>query len=119
MLEWDTTPQGLATFSVDAIYERQSTTLRQATARYELKTGRKTPKGYEKWFEWVSSRGLLVDEYDQVSRILSSRNCLLMCAAPVQIYSDFQPYYDLKSPHHIRKTIEQVRMSREARKGRN
>ena len=68
--EWDMSPEGLARFGVDALYERQSTTLRQATARYELKTGRRTPRGFEKWFEWVSSRGLLVDEYDQVRRFL-------------------------------------------------
>jgi len=64
--EWDLSPEGLASFGVDALYERQSTSLRQATARYELKTGRRTPRGFDKWFEWVSSRGLLVDEYDQV-----------------------------------------------------
>ncbi|KAL7418191.1 glycosyl transferase family 90-domain-containing protein [Mrakia frigida] len=87
-LEWDMSPEGLAKFGVDAMYERQSTTLRQATARYELKTGRRTPRGFDKWFEWVSSRGLLVDEYDQ-------------------IYNDFKPFYDLRSPHHIRATIQQ------------
>lgn len=65
----DLTPEGLAKFGVEALYERQSRTLRQATARYELKTGRKTPRGFAKWFEWVSERGLLVDEYDQVSRV--------------------------------------------------
>lgn len=41
-------------------------------ARYELKTGRKTPLGYDKWFVWVKERGLLVDEYDQVGRRPSS-----------------------------------------------
>lgn len=63
---YDLTPEGLAKFGVDAMYERQSTTLRQARARYELKTGRKTPRGYDKWYKWVKERGLLVDEYDQV-----------------------------------------------------
>ena len=64
--ELDLSPEGLATFAVEALYERQSRTLRQATARYELKTGRKTPRGFDRWFAWVSERGLLVDEYDQV-----------------------------------------------------
>ncbi|KAL7416466.1 glycosyl transferase family 90-domain-containing protein [Mrakia frigida] len=85
---YDLSPEGLAKFGVDAMYERQSTTLRQARARYELKTGRKTPKGYDKWYHWVKERGLLVDDYDQ-------------------IYKDFAPFYELKSPHHIKKTIDQ------------
>ena len=32
---------------------------------------------------------------------------LNVCSVAPQIYKDFAPFYQLKSPHHIKKTIQQ------------
>ncbi|KAF7308339.1 CAP10 domain-containing protein [Mycena chlorophos] len=61
---------------VDELFQRQSTTLAQASARYTLHTGRAPPPGYDKWFEFAREGKCLIDEYQQV-------------------YDDFEPFYQL------------------------
>ncbi|KAJ7120014.1 glycosyl transferase family 90-domain-containing protein [Mycena filopes] len=61
---------------VDALFSRQSRTLRQAEARYRLKNGRRPPVGYHKFYEFAQQNGCLIDDYDKV-------------------YRDFEPFYQL------------------------
>lgn len=74
--------------SIYALYERQSKTLSQATSRYSLRTGRRPPPGYNKWFAWVRENNLLVDEYDQIHR-------------------DFEPFYQLaeRDPMYFKRMV--------------
>ncbi|KAJ6506354.1 glycosyl transferase family 90-domain-containing protein [Mycena vitilis] len=48
------------------LFDRQSRTLAQATARYVLRNGRAPPRGYDRWFAHAQANGCLVDEYEQV-----------------------------------------------------
>ncbi|KAJ6544367.1 hypothetical protein B0H19DRAFT_1170458 [Mycena capillaripes] len=61
---------------VEQLYDRQSTSLEQAVARYVLKNGRSPPRNYDRWFRFAKSRECLIDDYDQ-------------------IYRDFEPFYQL------------------------
>ncbi|KAJ7165693.1 glycosyl transferase family 90-domain-containing protein [Mycena crocata] len=62
--------------AVDELFARQSTSLEQAVARYTLKNGRTPPRNYDKWYQFATNRGCLIDEYDQIQR-------------------DFEPFYQL------------------------
>ncbi|KAJ7740516.1 glycosyl transferase family 90-domain-containing protein [Mycena metata] len=61
---------------VDDLFDRQSTTLEKASARYVLKNGREPPRGYARWFAYARSKGCLIDDYERVWR-------------------DFEPFYQL------------------------
>jgi hypothetical protein len=65
-----------ARIALDVLYARQSSNLKGAIARYSLKTGRRPPRGFDKWFEFARNRSCLIDEYDQIHR-------------------DFEPFYQL------------------------
>ncbi|KAJ7062767.1 glycosyl transferase family 90-domain-containing protein [Mycena amicta] len=67
---------GSGNIAIDDLFERQSETLEQATARYRLKNDRSPPNGYDAWFRFARERRCLVDDYDQV-------------------YRDFAPFYQL------------------------
>lgn len=69
-------PADPAHLAVDALFARQSTTLAEATARYELRTNRAPPPHYDRWFRYAQERRCLIDEYDQIHR-------------------DFKPFYQL------------------------
>ncbi|KAJ7268219.1 glycosyl transferase family 90-domain-containing protein [Mycena haematopus] len=73
-------PVTAARLSVDALFDRQSSTLNQAIARYSLKTGRAPPRNYAKWFQFTQAKSCLVDDYDQIHR-------------------DFKPFYQLAEDH--------------------
>ncbi|KZT35728.1 hypothetical protein SISSUDRAFT_1050919 [Sistotremastrum suecicum HHB10207 ss-3] len=50
---------------------RQSQTLQQAVAEYKRRYGRKPPRGFDKWWEYVDKNSILLpDEYDQINRDL-------------------------------------------------
>ncbi|KZS91430.1 hypothetical protein SISNIDRAFT_443154 [Sistotremastrum niveocremeum HHB9708] len=50
---------------------RQSTTLSQAVSEYKRRYGRKPPRGFDKWWEYVDKNSILLpDEYDQINRDL-------------------------------------------------
>ncbi|KAJ7583091.1 glycosyl transferase family 90-domain-containing protein [Mycena floridula] len=82
-------PISHARWTIDSLYERQSKTLAQASARYTLKTNRNPPKNYEKWFRFAKSKSCLIDDYDQ-------------------IYRDFEPFYQLadKDPEFFKKMVD-------------
>lgn len=56
---------------IEALFNRQSKTLAQASARYTLKTGQQPPPKYSEWFSFASKRKCLIDEYDQIHRDLA------------------------------------------------
>ncbi|KAJ7120002.1 glycosyl transferase family 90-domain-containing protein [Mycena filopes] len=66
----------LARLHVDALFWRQSRTLKQAESRYRLKNGRRPPTGYHNFYEFARQNGCLVDEYEKV-------------------YRDFEPFHQL------------------------
>ncbi|KAJ7254365.1 glycosyl transferase family 90-domain-containing protein [Mycena haematopus] len=66
--------------SLDAVLERQSTTLDEAVARYTLKAGRPPPPNFDRWFEFARENKCLIDDYDQIQR-------------------DFEPFYQLAVDH--------------------
>ncbi|KAJ7259772.1 glycosyl transferase family 90-domain-containing protein [Mycena rebaudengoi] len=65
-----------AQLEVDALFDRQSSTLKEAAARYSLKTDRPPPRGFDKWFDFAKQKSCLIDDYDQIHR-------------------DFEPFYQL------------------------
>jgi hypothetical protein len=69
-------PAAVAHKSVQALFDRQSTTLEQAASRYSLKNGRPPPPRYDRWFKFARDRSCLIDDYDQ-------------------IYRDYKPFYQL------------------------
>ncbi|KAF7365301.1 CAP10 domain-containing protein [Mycena venus] len=79
----------LAQSSLDAILERQSTTLDDAVARYSLKAGRQPPPNFDRWFAFARENKCLIDDYDQIQR-------------------DFEPFYQLAidRPTHFQALIE-------------
>lgn len=79
----------LAQSSLDAVLQRQSTTLVQAAARYSLRTGRPPPPNFDRWFEFAREKQCLIDEYDQIQR-------------------DFEPFYELAvhQPDYFQAMIE-------------
>ncbi|KAJ6512165.1 glycosyl transferase family 90-domain-containing protein [Mycena vitilis] len=82
----------LARLSLEAVLERQSTTLPQAAARYFLKSGRRPPPNFDKWFEFARLNKCLVDDYGQIQR-------------------DFEPFYQLAAdnPNHFQDMINRGR----------
>ncbi|KAJ7813901.1 glycosyl transferase family 90-domain-containing protein [Mycena olivaceomarginata] len=82
-------PVVAARFSVDALFARQSSTIKQAMARYSLKTGRPPPPNYDKWFEFAREKSCLIDDYDQIHR-------------------DFKPFYELAQddPHFFQRRLD-------------
>ncbi|KAJ7645469.1 glycosyl transferase family 90-domain-containing protein [Mycena polygramma] len=78
-----------AQLSLEAVLERQSTTLAQAAARYSLKSGRRPPPNFDKWFEFARLNKCLVDDYGQIQR-------------------DFEPFYQLAAdnPNHFQDMID-------------
>ncbi|KAJ7229839.1 glycosyl transferase family 90-domain-containing protein [Mycena pura] len=78
----------LASRAVDELYARQSKTLAQAAARYTLRTGRRPPARYDRWFDFAREKGCLIDEYDRIHR-------------------DFKVWYQLAvhAPTHFREMI--------------
>ncbi|CAK5284241.1 unnamed protein product [Mycena citricolor] len=86
------TPSEFAQMKLDELLSRQSTTLAQAEARYVLKSGRSTPTGFDKWFEFARENECLIDEYEQ-------------------IYRDFEPFYQLAQEHpsHFQRMIDKGR----------
>ncbi|KAJ6508913.1 glycosyl transferase family 90-domain-containing protein [Mycena sanguinolenta] len=66
--------------SLDAVLQRQSTTLEEAVARYTLKTSRHPPPNFDRWFQFARYNNCLIDDYDQIHR-------------------DFEPFYQLAVDH--------------------
>ncbi|CZS90461.1 uncharacterized protein RAG0_01537 [Rhynchosporium agropyri] len=53
------------------LLSRQSTTVEEATKKYERKYARKPPPGFEKWFAFAKKHSsLIVDEYDEMMKSL-------------------------------------------------
>ncbi|KAJ7319430.1 glycosyl transferase family 90-domain-containing protein [Mycena albidolilacea] len=82
-------PVVAARLSVDALFARQSFTIKQAMARYSLKTGQPPPPNYDKWFEFAREKSCLIDDYDQIHR-------------------DFKPFYELaqNDPHFFQRRLD-------------
>ncbi|KAJ7595225.1 glycosyl transferase family 90-domain-containing protein [Mycena floridula] len=82
-------PETYAQWSLDTLFERQSTSLAEATARYTLKTGRPPPRNYDLWFDFARERSCLIDDYDQVER-------------------DFEPFYQLaqRDPTFFKRMVD-------------
>ncbi|KAJ7175749.1 glycosyl transferase family 90-domain-containing protein [Mycena filopes] len=78
-----------AQLSLNAVLERQSTTLAQAVARYSLKAGRPPPPKFDQWFSFAREKNCLIDDYDQIQR-------------------DFEPFYQLAKdkPSYFQAMIE-------------
>nr|GAT52541.1 predicted protein [Mycena chlorophos] len=74
---------------VDRLLAKQSTTLSQAEARYELRNNRSPPPGFDVWFDFARQHSCLVDEYDQIAR-------------------DFAPFYQLaeEDPRFFKKMVD-------------
>lgn len=70
----------LAQSSLDAVLDRQSTTLDEAVARYSLKAARPPPPNFDRWFVFAQENKCLIDDYDQIQR-------------------DFEPFYQLAIDH--------------------
>ncbi|KAJ7366757.1 glycosyl transferase family 90-domain-containing protein [Mycena albidolilacea] len=70
----------LAQSSLDAVLDRQSTTLDEAVARYSLKAARPPPPNFDQWFLFAQKNKCLIDDYDQIQR-------------------DFEPFYQLAIDH--------------------
>ncbi|KAF8208823.1 hypothetical protein K438DRAFT_1812950 [Mycena galopus ATCC 62051] len=79
----------MAQSNVDAIRQRQSTTLDEAVARYTLKAGRPPPPNFDRWFQFARENQCLIDDYDQIHR-------------------DFAPFYQLAvdNPTYFQSMIE-------------
>ncbi|KAF7333024.1 CAP10 domain-containing protein [Mycena venus] len=75
---------------LEQLFDRQSTTLDQAVARYVLRNDRQPPKNYDKWYKFAKSRECLIDDYDQIQR-------------------DFEPFYQLaqKDRTFFKKMVDQ------------
>ncbi|KAJ7582876.1 glycosyl transferase family 90-domain-containing protein [Mycena floridula] len=82
-------PSVYARLTIDALYARQSTSLKQASARYTLKTNRPPPPNFDKWFTFARHGSCLIDDYDQIHR-------------------DFAPFYQLAdtNPTFFKKMID-------------
>jgi hypothetical protein len=82
-------PVVAARLSVDALFARQSSTIKQAMARYSLKTGQPPPPNYDKWFKFAREKSCLLDDYDQIHR-------------------DFKPFYELAQdvPHFFQRRLD-------------
>ncbi|KAF8175911.1 glycosyl transferase family 90-domain-containing protein [Mycena galopus ATCC 62051] len=82
-------PVTTAKMSIDALYARQSPSLKHATARYTLRNGRPPPQNFDKWFNFARENKCLIDEYDQIQR-------------------DLEPFHQLarENPGHFQKMVD-------------
>ncbi|KAJ7595028.1 glycosyl transferase family 90-domain-containing protein [Mycena floridula] len=87
----DHSPENYARLRIDDLYSRQSSTLERAISRYTLKTKRKPPLHFDRWYQYARDHSCLIDEYDQ-------------------IHNDFAPFYDLaaRDPAFFQKMVTSV-----------
>ncbi|KAJ7828388.1 glycosyl transferase family 90-domain-containing protein [Mycena olivaceomarginata] len=73
---------------IEQLFDRQSTTLEEAVARYVLRNGRQPPRNYDQWYTFAKRHECLIDEYAQIQR-------------------DFEPFYQLaqKDPKFFAKMV--------------
>ncbi|KAF7316323.1 CAP10 domain-containing protein [Mycena indigotica] len=82
-------PVYVASKRIEELYERQSKTLEEATARYSARNNRTPPDNFDKWFKLAKANSCLIDDYDQIHR-------------------DLEPWYRLAESHpkHFQKMID-------------